>query len=45
MYFFCRLYLLVKLFGDVQAAEFSSRLSPAERKNKLKDFQRGNIQL
>lgn len=45
MYLFCRLYLLVQLFGGVQAAEFSSRLSPAERKHTLKDFQQGNIQL
>uniref|UniRef100_H3C0Y4 ATP-dependent RNA helicase n=1 Tax=Tetraodon nigroviridis TaxID=99883 RepID=H3C0Y4_TETNG len=36
-----RLSLLVKLFGDVQAAE----LSPAVRKNTLKDFQQGSIQL
>ncbi|XP_011609556.2 ATP-dependent RNA helicase DDX51 isoform X1 [Takifugu rubripes] len=40
-----RLYLLVQLFGGVQAAEFSSRLSPAERKQTLKDFQQGKIQL
>lgn len=40
-----RLYLLVQLFGGVRVAEFSSRLSPAERKNTLKDFQKGNIQL
>ncbi|CAL8315078.1 unnamed protein product [Merluccius merluccius] len=40
-----RLYLLVKLFGGVEAAEFSSRLSSAERKHTLKNFQQGNIQL
>ncbi|XP_008310850.1 ATP-dependent RNA helicase DDX51 [Cynoglossus semilaevis] len=40
-----RLFLLVQLFGGVQAAEFSSRLSPAERKHKLKEFEQGKIQL
>ncbi|XP_071384542.1 ATP-dependent RNA helicase DDX51 [Centroberyx affinis] len=40
-----RLYLLVQLFGGVQAAEFSSRLSPSERKKTLKDFEQGKIQL
>ncbi|XP_017280097.1 ATP-dependent RNA helicase DDX51 isoform X2 [Kryptolebias marmoratus] len=40
-----RLYLLVKLFGGVQSAEFSSRLSPGERKKTLKDFEQGKIQL
>ncbi|XP_031721902.1 ATP-dependent RNA helicase DDX51 isoform X1 [Anarrhichthys ocellatus] len=40
-----RLYLLVHLFGGVQAAEFSSRLSPAERKKTLKEFEQGKIQL
>ncbi|XP_073334870.1 ATP-dependent RNA helicase DDX51 [Pagrus major] len=40
-----RLYLLVKLFGGVQAAEFSSRLSPGERKRTLKEFEQGKIQL
>ncbi|MED6265354.1 ATP-dependent RNA helicase ddx51, partial [Characodon lateralis] len=40
-----RLCLLVQLFGGVQAAEFSSRLSPGERKNTLKDFEHGKIQL
>ncbi|KAM3861531.1 ATP-dependent RNA helicase DDX51-like [Diretmus argenteus] len=40
-----RLYLLVQLFGGVQAAEFSSRLSPGERKKTLKDFEQGKIQL
>uniref|UniRef100_A0A8C4DTQ4 ATP-dependent RNA helicase n=1 Tax=Dicentrarchus labrax TaxID=13489 RepID=A0A8C4DTQ4_DICLA len=40
-----RLYLLVQLFGGVQAAEFSSRLSPGERKKTLKEFEQGKIQL
>uniref|UniRef100_A0A3Q3WVK2 Helicase C-terminal domain-containing protein n=1 Tax=Mola mola TaxID=94237 RepID=A0A3Q3WVK2_MOLML len=40
-----RLFLLVQLFGGVQAAEFSSRLSPAERRNTLKELQQGKIQL
>uniref|UniRef100_A0A8C7S1Q2 ATP-dependent RNA helicase n=1 Tax=Oncorhynchus mykiss TaxID=8022 RepID=A0A8C7S1Q2_ONCMY len=40
-----RLYLLVHLFGGVQAAEFSSRLSPNERKRTLKEFEQGKIQL
>ncbi|XP_036974722.1 ATP-dependent RNA helicase DDX51 [Acanthopagrus latus] len=40
-----RLYLLVQLFGGVQAAEFSSRHSPGERKRTLKEFEQGKIQL
>ncbi|TDH00141.1 hypothetical protein EPR50_G00185020 [Perca flavescens] len=40
-----RLHLLVQLFGGIQAAEFSSRLSPAERKKTLKEFEQGKIQL
>ncbi|XP_044025588.1 ATP-dependent RNA helicase DDX51 [Siniperca chuatsi] len=40
-----RLYLLVQLFGGLQVAEFSSRLSPGERKNTLKEFEQGKIQL
>ncbi|XP_056629191.1 ATP-dependent RNA helicase DDX51 [Triplophysa dalaica] len=40
-----RLYLLVKLFGGVVVAEFSSRLSPNERQRTLKDFEQGKIQL
>ncbi|KAG5840639.1 hypothetical protein ANANG_G00190870 [Anguilla anguilla] len=40
-----RLFLLVHLFGGVQVAEFSSRLSPNERKKSLKDFEQGKIQL
>ncbi|XP_051759952.1 ATP-dependent RNA helicase DDX51 [Ctenopharyngodon idella] len=40
-----RLYLLVKLFGGVEVAEFSSRLSPSERQKTLKDFEEGKIPL
>ncbi|KAG9354818.1 hypothetical protein JZ751_001531 [Albula glossodonta] len=40
-----RLFLLVQLYGGVQVAEFSSRLSPNERKKALKDFEQGKIQL
>ncbi|XP_076004874.1 ATP-dependent RNA helicase DDX51 [Genypterus blacodes] len=40
-----RLYLLVQLFGGVEAAEFSSRLSPGERKKTLKEFEQGKIKL
>ncbi|CAL8312491.1 unnamed protein product [Lota lota] len=40
-----RLFLLVRLFGGVEVAEFSSRLSAAERKHTLRDFQQGKIQL
>nr|XP_057913564.1 ATP-dependent RNA helicase DDX51 [Doryrhamphus excisus] len=40
-----RLYLLVRLFGGVKVAEFSSRLSPAERKKTLKEFEQGKIHL
>ncbi|KAF3702524.1 ATP-dependent RNA helicase DDX51 [Channa argus] len=40
-----RLFLLVQLFGGVHAAEFSSRLSPGERKKTLKEFKQGKIQL
>ncbi|XP_029281755.1 ATP-dependent RNA helicase DDX51-like [Cottoperca gobio] len=39
------LYLLVQLFGGIQAAEFSSRLSPAERKKTLKKFEQGKLEL
>lgn len=35
----------MQLFGGVQAAEFSSRLSPGERKRTLKEFEQGKIQL
>ncbi|XP_048857162.1 ATP-dependent RNA helicase DDX51 [Brienomyrus brachyistius] len=40
-----RLCLLVQLFGGVQVAEFSSQLSPSERKRALKGFEQGKIQL
>ncbi|KAG7239172.1 hypothetical protein INR49_029923 [Caranx melampygus] len=40
-----RLFLLVQLFGGVDAAEFSSRLSPGDRKKTLKKFEQGKIQL
>uniref|UniRef100_A0A672Z9K1 ATP-dependent RNA helicase n=1 Tax=Sphaeramia orbicularis TaxID=375764 RepID=A0A672Z9K1_9TELE len=40
-----RLFLLLQLFGGVQVAEFSSRLSPAERKKTLKEFEQGKIQM
>ncbi|XP_076125775.1 ATP-dependent RNA helicase DDX51 [Alosa pseudoharengus] len=40
-----RLFMLVKLFGGVQVAEFSSRLSPSERKKTLRDFEQEKIQL
>ncbi|KAM9840813.1 ATP-dependent RNA helicase DDX51 [Aulostomus maculatus] len=40
-----RLFLLVQLFGGIQMAEFSSRLSPGERKKTLKEFEQGKIQL
>ncbi|KAG7480664.1 hypothetical protein MATL_G00058650 [Megalops atlanticus] len=40
-----RLFLLVQLFGGVRVAEFSSRLSPGERKKTLKEFEQGKIQL
>ncbi|MBN3296107.1 DDX51 helicase, partial [Amia calva] len=40
-----RLYLLVHLFGGVNVAEFSSRLSPNERKKTLKEFEQGKIEL
>ncbi|TRY99460.1 hypothetical protein DNTS_023000, partial [Danionella cerebrum] len=40
-----RLYLLVKLFGGVEVAEFSSQLSPSERQKTLTDFERGKIKM
>nr|XP_060613876.1 ATP-dependent RNA helicase DDX51 [Anolis sagrei ordinatus] len=40
-----RLFLLVKAFGGVSVAEFSSRLTPNQRKATLKEFERGKIQL
>ncbi|XP_068600650.1 ATP-dependent RNA helicase DDX51 [Brachionichthys hirsutus] len=40
-----RLFLLVQLFGGVPVAEFSSRLSPGERRKTLREFEQGKIQL
>ncbi|KAJ7333122.1 ATP-dependent RNA helicase ddx51 [Desmophyllum pertusum] len=40
-----RLYLLVKLYGGVQAAEYSSNLTPQQRKGILRDFKLGKLQL
>ncbi|KAJ6659160.1 hypothetical protein lerEdw1_019463 [Lerista edwardsae] len=40
-----RLFLLVRAFGGVAVAEFSSRLSPSERKRTLKEFEQGKLQL
>ncbi|KAG8597199.1 hypothetical protein GDO81_002189 [Engystomops pustulosus] len=40
-----RLFLLIKLFGGIDVAEFSSRLSPGERKKTLKEFEQGKIKL
>lgn len=40
-----RLVLLLQLFGGIQALEFSSRLSPGERRRTLKEFAQGKIQL
>ncbi|XP_051508423.1 ATP-dependent RNA helicase DDX51 [Myxocyprinus asiaticus] len=40
-----RLYLLVKLFGGVEVAEFSSRMGPSERQRTLKEFEQGKILL
>lgn len=40
-----RLFLLVKLYGGVQVAEFSSNLSPQQRKGILRDFKEGRLQL
>ncbi|XP_048370646.1 ATP-dependent RNA helicase DDX51 isoform X2 [Sphaerodactylus townsendi] len=40
-----RLFLLIRAFGGVKVAEFSSRLSPGERKRALKEFEQGKIQL
>ncbi|PIO14114.1 hypothetical protein AB205_0173320, partial [Aquarana catesbeiana] len=39
------LFLLVKLYGGITVAEFSSRLSPGERKKTLKEFEQGKLQL
>uniref|UniRef100_A0A8C6SA43 ATP-dependent RNA helicase n=1 Tax=Neogobius melanostomus TaxID=47308 RepID=A0A8C6SA43_9GOBI len=40
-----RLVLLLQLFGGIQVMEFSSRLSPGERKRTLKEFEQRKIQL
>ncbi|XP_053135042.1 ATP-dependent RNA helicase DDX51 [Hemicordylus capensis] len=40
-----RLFLLVRAFGGLTVAEFSSRLSPSKRKRTLKEFEQGKIQL
>ncbi|XP_030849417.1 ATP-dependent RNA helicase DDX51 [Strongylocentrotus purpuratus] len=40
-----RLYLLLKLMGDVEVSEFSSNLSQSERQNILKQFKAGKIQI
>ncbi|XP_071619045.1 ATP-dependent RNA helicase DDX51 isoform X2 [Heliangelus exortis] len=40
-----RLFLLVKAFGGVTVAEFSSRLPPNERQRTMKEFEQGKIQL
>ncbi|KAM4810367.1 ATP-dependent RNA helicase DDX51 [Rhinophrynus dorsalis] len=40
-----RLFLLIQNFGGITVAEFSSRLSPGERKRTLKEFEQGKLQL
>ncbi|GCB60761.1 hypothetical protein scyTo_0014224 [Scyliorhinus torazame] len=40
-----RLYLLLHAFGGIQVAEFSSRLSPNERRKTLKEFEQGKLQI
>ncbi|XP_078082930.1 ATP-dependent RNA helicase DDX51 [Mustelus asterias] len=40
-----RLYLLLQAFGGIQVAEFSSRLSPNERRKTLKEFEQGKLQI
>ncbi|KAM3826045.1 ATP-dependent RNA helicase DDX51 isoform 1-T1 [Vipera latastei] len=40
-----RLFLLIQAFGGVKVAEFSSKLSPSQRKVTLKEFEQGKIQL
>ncbi|XP_071428415.1 ATP-dependent RNA helicase DDX51 [Pithys albifrons albifrons] len=40
-----RLFLLVQAFGGVTVAEFSSRLSPSERRKTIKEFEQGKLQL
>ncbi|XP_062887444.1 ATP-dependent RNA helicase DDX51 [Mobula hypostoma] len=40
-----RLFLLLRAFGGVHVAEFSSRLSPNERRKTLKQFEQGKLQV
>ncbi|XP_048467645.1 ATP-dependent RNA helicase DDX51, partial [Rhincodon typus] len=40
-----RLYLLLRAFGGIAVAEFSSRLSPNERRKTLREFEKGNLQI
>ncbi|XP_077691274.1 ATP-dependent RNA helicase DDX51 isoform X2 [Eretmochelys imbricata] len=40
-----RLFLLIRAFGGVNVAEFSSWLTPGERQRTLKEFEQGKIQL
>lgn len=40
-----RLYLLMKLYGGIEVAEYSSSLSPPQRKGILRDFRLGKLQL
>ncbi|XP_010215723.1 PREDICTED: ATP-dependent RNA helicase DDX51 [Tinamus guttatus] len=40
-----RLFLLIRAFGGVTVAEFSSRLPPNERHRTMKEFEQGKIQL
>ncbi|XP_033924384.1 ATP-dependent RNA helicase DDX51 [Melopsittacus undulatus] len=40
-----RLFLLVRAFGGVPVAEFSSLLPPNERQRTIKEFEQGKIQL
>ncbi|NXA53613.1 DDX51 helicase, partial [Nothocercus julius] len=40
-----RLFLLIRAFGGVTVAEFSSRLPPNERHKTMKEFEQGKIQL
>uniref|UniRef100_UPI00398ECB30 ATP-dependent RNA helicase DDX51 isoform X2 n=1 Tax=Pristiophorus japonicus TaxID=55135 RepID=UPI00398ECB30 len=40
-----RMYLLLRAFGGIQVAEFSSRLSPNERRKTLKEFEQGKLQV
>ncbi|XP_060700070.1 ATP-dependent RNA helicase DDX51 [Hemiscyllium ocellatum] len=40
-----RLYLLLSAFGGIAVAEFSSRLSPNERRKTLKEFEKGKLQI